>query len=79
MKPPVNIEVLMEEWSKDAGYDETEPQKAVANIPNFTYPVLAPLFVLDQNSVVVVFAYSISALCIAYVSVKLSKHLIGTP
>ena len=33
MKPPVNIELLMEEWVKDAGYDETEPQKAVANIP----------------------------------------------
>lgn len=33
MKPPVNIELLMEEWIKDAGYDETEPQKAVANIP----------------------------------------------
>lgn len=33
MKPPVNIELLMEEWVKDAEYDETEPQKAVANIP----------------------------------------------
>ena len=33
MKPPVTIDVLMEEWIKDAPYDETEPQKAVANIP----------------------------------------------
>ena len=33
MKPPVNIEALMEEWSKDSAYDETEPQKAMANIP----------------------------------------------
>ena len=33
MKPPVNIDALMEEWSKDAGYDETEPQRAMANIP----------------------------------------------
>lgn len=33
MKPPVNIEALMEEWSKDSGYDETEPQKAMSNIP----------------------------------------------
>ena len=33
MKPPVNIDALMEEWVKDAAYDETEPQKAMANIP----------------------------------------------
>jgi hypothetical protein len=33
MKPPVNIETLMEEWIKDASWDETEPQKALANIP----------------------------------------------
>lgn len=33
MKPPVNIELLMEEWVKDAQYDETEPQRAMANIP----------------------------------------------
>jgi hypothetical protein len=33
MKPPVNIDVLTEEWIKDAAYDETEPQKAIANIP----------------------------------------------
>lgn len=33
MKPPVNIDLLMEEWVKDATYDETEPQKAMANIP----------------------------------------------
>ena len=33
MKPPVNIEMLMEEWVKDAPYDETEPQRAMANIP----------------------------------------------
>lgn len=33
MKPPVTIDVLMEEWVKDAPYDETEPQRAMANIP----------------------------------------------
>jgi Recombination, repair and ssDNA binding protein UvsY len=33
MKPPVNIDALMEEWIKDAAYDETEPQRAMANIP----------------------------------------------
>lgn len=33
MKPPVNIDMLMEEWIKDAAYDETEPQRAIANIP----------------------------------------------
>lgn len=33
MKPPVNIEALMEEWIKDSAYDETEPQRAMANIP----------------------------------------------
>lgn len=33
MKPPVNIEALMEEWTKDAGWDETEPSRAIANIP----------------------------------------------
>ena len=32
MKPPVNIELLMEEWIKDVSFDETEPQKAMANI-----------------------------------------------
>ncbi len=29
MKPPVNIELLMEEWIKDVSFDETEPQKAI--------------------------------------------------
>jgi lysyl-tRNA synthetase class II len=33
MKPPVNIDALMEEWVKDSAWDETEPQKAMANIP----------------------------------------------
>lgn len=33
MKPPVNIDALMEEWINDAAYDETEPQRAMANIP----------------------------------------------
>lgn len=33
MKPPVNIDALTEEWINDAAYDETEPQKAMANIP----------------------------------------------
>ena len=32
MKPPVNIELRMEEWIKDVSFDETEPQKAMANI-----------------------------------------------
>ena len=34
MKPPVNVDALMEEWIKDASWDETEPQKALAKIPN---------------------------------------------
>ena len=33
MKPPVNIDALSEEWINDAAFDETEPQKAIANIP----------------------------------------------
>lgn len=33
MKPPVTIDALTEEWIKDAGWDETDPHKAVANIP----------------------------------------------
>lgn len=33
MKPPVNIEALMEEWVNDSGWDETEPARAIANIP----------------------------------------------
>ena len=33
MKPPVNIDALMEEWINDATYDETEPQRAMSNIP----------------------------------------------
>lgn len=34
MKPPVNIDDLMEEWSKDATIDETEPGRETAKIPN---------------------------------------------
>ena len=33
MKPPVTIEALMEEWSKDAPIDQIDPQKAMAKIP----------------------------------------------
>lgn len=33
MKPPVNIDALMEEWSKDAPIDETEPSRELARIP----------------------------------------------
>lgn len=32
MKPPVNIDDLMEEWSKDAAIDETEPGRETAKI-----------------------------------------------
>ena len=32
MKPPVNIDTLMEEWSKDAPIDETEPGRELAKI-----------------------------------------------
>lgn len=34
MKPPVNLESLMEEWTKDAPVNETDPQKSMARIPN---------------------------------------------
>lgn len=34
MKPPVNIDALMEEWSKDAPIDETEPSRELAKVPN---------------------------------------------
>lgn len=34
MKPPVNIDALMEEWSKDAPIDETEPSRELAKIPS---------------------------------------------
>lgn len=34
MKPPVNIDDLMEEWSKDASIDETEPGRELVKIPN---------------------------------------------
>ena len=34
MKPPVNIDSLMEEWSKDAPIDETEPGRELAKIPS---------------------------------------------
>lgn len=33
MKPPVNIDSLMEEWSKDCVVDETEPGRETAKIP----------------------------------------------
>ena len=33
MKPPVNLESLMEEWSKDCVVDETEPSREMAKIP----------------------------------------------
>ena len=33
MKPPVNIDDLVEEWSKDAPIDETEPSRSMARIP----------------------------------------------
>lgn len=33
MKPPVNIDALMEEWGKDAPINETDPQKSMARIP----------------------------------------------
>jgi hypothetical protein len=34
MRPPVDIEALMEEWSKDAPINETDPQKSLAQIPS---------------------------------------------
>lgn len=34
MKPPVKIDELMEEWSKDCRIDETEPSRETAKIPN---------------------------------------------
>lgn len=33
MKPPVNIDALMEEWSNDAAIDETEPGRELAKVP----------------------------------------------
>ena len=33
MKPPVNIDALMEEWLKDSAVDETEPGRETAKIP----------------------------------------------
>jgi hypothetical protein len=33
MKPPVNIDALMEEWSKDCVIDDTEPREESARIP----------------------------------------------
>jgi Recombination, repair and ssDNA binding protein UvsY len=33
MRPPVNLDNLTQEWMKDAPYDETDPHKALANIP----------------------------------------------
>jgi lysyl-tRNA synthetase class II len=34
MKPPVNIEDLMEMWSKDSSIDETEPAREMIKTPN---------------------------------------------
>jgi hypothetical protein len=34
MKPPVNINDLMTEWSKDSKIDETEPHKELARVPS---------------------------------------------
>lgn len=34
MKPPVSIESLMDEWSKDCVMDELEPGKELIRIPN---------------------------------------------
>jgi hypothetical protein len=33
MKPPVNIDALVEEWKKDAVIDETEPHRELIKIP----------------------------------------------
>ena len=33
MKPPVSIDVLTEEWMKDAPIDETEPGRELAKVP----------------------------------------------
>jgi len=33
MQPPVKLEDLTDEWIKDAPFDETEPQKTLAQIP----------------------------------------------
>lgn len=59
MKPPVTIDTLMEEWVNDASYDETEPQKAMANIPKLHakylrimthHNLLVKKFVFEYNS-----------------------------
>jgi hypothetical protein len=34
MKPPVNIDDLLEQWSNDAPVNETNPSKELARIPN---------------------------------------------
>jgi hypothetical protein len=34
MKPPVSIDALMEEWSKDSAVDETEPGRETGKIPS---------------------------------------------
>lgn len=34
MKPPVNIDALMEEWSKDSPIDETEPGRELLKVPS---------------------------------------------
>lgn len=34
MKPPVNIDELMEMWSKDSSIDETEPAREMIKTPN---------------------------------------------
>lgn len=33
MKPPVTLDALLDEWSKDAIVDETEPSRALLDIP----------------------------------------------
>lgn len=40
MKPPVTLEVLMEEWSRDSKINETEPAKELAKISSLRYKYL---------------------------------------
>ena len=58
MKPPVNIDDLMEEWSKDSKIDETEPGRELAKIPSLHakylrimthHNLLAKKFMADFN------------------------------
>jgi hypothetical protein len=50
MKPPVSIDALMEEWSKDAAVDETEPGRETAKIPTLHAKYLR---VLTHHNIVV--------------------------